>query len=705
LGCVMYEMLTGRRAFTGDSVPAILSAILRDDPPPVSQFAPGVPPELERIVRRCLKKDPRKRWQQMPDLRVALEELRDETTVPADSTPPLEPPAEKRRRSNWILTAFAVSVLAAVGVAWWRNLRNSEAQQQSPSRNVLTRMTSDSGLTSFPAVSPDGSLVAYASDRGGEGNLDIWVQQMAGAEPIQLTRGKADEYEPVFAPDGSRIAFRSEADGGGLYLVSALGGEPRRLVQSGRSARFSPDGRQLLFAIGSPGVGGAFSTGVSSIYSVGVDGGEPRRLAPDFVSALHPNWTTDGKQILFLGSRSPSPGDFDLWALPAAGGEPVATGAVKALRAQGFGGNPEPFAVHGDSVILSLRLGDSANLWRIVLAGNPLRLAGQVEQLTRGTGLERLPSVSRNGKIVFSAGQENSDLWELPLDANRGDVKGEARRITHDAADDFFPSLAANGSRIAFISRRGGNDDVWTIDTASGKASPLLTTPAAEYYPKLSRDGSLVVFGSMSTDRRSMFMMSTSSGVATRLCDDCGVVRDLSADGSKVLLQVGPPAHIAIMDAGSRQVTPLYRHPKFQTYAPKLSADEKWAAFQTVEQPTTRTIYVAPFRNQGGPVESEEWIKVSNGRFLDRNPVWSPNGALLYFLSERDTFRCIWAQRLNMANHKPLGEPFPVAHFHEAVRSLMNIDGPGQIGVSVGPDRLVYAAGELKGNIWYSQLR
>ncbi len=706
-GCVLYEMLTGRRAFTGNSAASVLTAILRDDPPPAGQLVPGLHPELDRIIRRCLRKDSRRRWQSFPDLRIALEELREEIhagpgAVAAAAVAANPAASPSRRRGNAWLAAFAVVILSALGVAWWRNIRKEPAP---PVKTALTRFTSDSGLTSFPAISPDGNLVAYASDRAGEGNLDLYVQQLAGGEPIRLTRGKADEYEPVFSPDGSRIAFRSEEDGGGLYIVSALGGAPRRLVQLGRSARFSPDGSTLLFAIGSPGVGGAFTVGVSSIYSVGVNGGEPKRLAADFVSALHPNWSPDGKYVFFIGSREiEGPGAFDLWALPANGsGPPIGTGVIKTLQAQKFSGTPEPYAVHGDSLVMALRLSDAVNLWRVRLTRG-MTMAGSIEQLTFGTGLERLPSISRDGRMVFSAGSESSDLWELPIDANRGEPKGEPRQLTHDAAEDFYPSLSGDGKRVAFISRRGGNDDVWTFDIATGRSTLLLSTPATEYYPKLSRDGTVAAFGSFADGRPSAFTMSLSSGVATRLCENCGMVRDMVADGSKILLQVAPPAHIELLDTATRKVSLLYQHPKFQTYAPKVSNDEKWAAFQIVEQPTTRTLYVAPFRTDA-PVPPAEWVRVTDGRFLDRNPVWSPDGGLLYFLSERDSFRCIWAQRVDRATRHPVGQPFAVAHFHNAMRSLMNIDGPGQIGVTVAEGRLVFSNGELTGNIWYTQLR
>ena len=158
------------------------------------------------------------------------------------------------------------------------------------------------------------------------------------------------------------------------------------------------------------------------------------------------------------------------------------------------------------------------------------------------------------------------------------------------------------------------------------------------------------------------------------------------------------------MDVDTRQVSVLLRDETRPIYAPKLSADEKWIAFQAVEQPTTRTIYAAPFR-AGQPVGKNEWVRITDGSFMDRNSNWSPDGTLIYFLSERDSFRCIWAQRVDPATKQPQGAPFAVAHFHNAVRSLMNIDGPGQVGITVAPDRIIYSIGELTANIWMTQLR
>ena len=252
-GGVLYEMTTGRRAFHGDTKLSTLTAIGRDEPKPVSEIVEDIPRDLEKIIYRCLRKDPEYRFQHMDDLKVALRELKEESdSGKLRPAAPVTARITRRRRLAWV--SITALLIATGGALWW--IFQGGLRVTSPARHlVLTRVTADSGLTTDSALSPDGKLIVYASDRAGHGNLNIWLKQVGGGEGIQLTRDDADDYDPVFSPDGRTIAFHSEREGGGIYVISTLGGEPRRIVPQGRTPRFSPDGNWIAYWVG-PVVGG-----------------------------------------------------------------------------------------------------------------------------------------------------------------------------------------------------------------------------------------------------------------------------------------------------------------------------------------------------------------------------------------------------------------------------------------------------------------
>lgn len=246
-------------------------------------------------------------------------------------------------------------------------------------RSSLAPLTRDAGMTASPAVSRDGRLLAYASDRAGGGALDIWVQQVDRGIPIQVTDDEADDTAPDFSPDGSQIVFQSDrAGGGGVYVVPTLVRTPPRLIApGGRQPRFSPDGTRIAYWAGA-WRGGAANT-ANGIYVFAMTGGAPQRLAPDFRSARSPVWAPDGRSLLFLGrtdNNVPAAESFDWYWVKLDGSAPVKVGLLTdaALRLA----EPSPSNWQGDEVAYS----DGRDLWSVRISPSTGQILAPPRRLT-----------------------------------------------------------------------------------------------------------------------------------------------------------------------------------------------------------------------------------------------------------------------------------------------------------------------------------
>lgn len=611
------------------------------------------------------------------------------------------------------------AVLAIVGVgalfAWW-TFQQRHAATRAP---VITRITTDSGLTGYPSLSPDGKLLAYASDRASNGNLDIWIQQTNGGNPIRLTTDSADDLDPSFSPDSSRIVFRSEREGGGIYIVPALGGLEQRIADLGRNPRFSPDGKWITYWVGDLGFFGR-----RRMFVVPAAGGQPRQIQPDFYFAAHPVWSPDSSRLLFRGARdskTSEAGLLDWWVTPLDGGAAIETGAGKMLtqgslpatdRNQlrgGFGVDPSDWL--GNSVFFSASSGSvslNASLWRADISSR-FRVEGPPQRLTTGT--ENVLQPSAAGEVIaFSSVSENKNVWGLSADPNTGRVSGEPVRLTSSAAEDILPVPSADGRKLAFASNRAGKVHVWFKDLETGAETALTSSAVNELPWLLGPDGSRIVYCEFGdAGPGGCFIAPTAGGAARKFCNDCPIssILDWFENGHQVLFKRGltTESRLVVRDLTSGKETLFLHHPRYVVTAARFSPDEKWLSFQIVIEPATRRqIFIAPVRN-GVAADEREWIAITDGSGLDRNAVWSPKGNLLYFLSERDLFRCFWAQRLDSASKRPLGRPFPVYHFHQARRSLMQYQEVAGIGLSVTRDKIVFSMAETNGNIWLASFK
>lgn len=717
-GAVMYEMFTGHRPFERDSNVEMLSAVIQDKPGKPRSLVDRIPPSLEKIILRCLEKKPERRFQRMEDVREVLEAVRQSETL----TRLLAAHASESRWRSWKFLAPASVIGAALltTAVWWTQSRAAGVKNTAQ----LTRITYDDGLTTDPAISPDGKFLAYASDRGGEA-LDIWIQPVSGGEPTRLTSHAADDREPTFSPDGSTIAFRSERDGGGIYATSILGAQERLIARKGRRPRFSPDGKWLAYWVGFS-TGDPTSPGSNKIFVMPAAGGTPKQLVPQFESALYPVWAPDGKRLLFLGGESAANSSsagaltgtnrpvnrMDWWITSLDDSPPIKTEVHADVLKQGLsvwassgaGIAPEAWEGPQNRVIFSASLGnadtfrDAVNVWSVPLSSRRWHAAGPALQITSGSAFESRPAAAASGDVYFCSAETRTGIWQLPLSANDGKVTGELSRLTKGSAFYGQPSVAPDGGRVAYYSTKSGNMDIWSLDLKSSTETQLSSTPVGEFAPQTTADGSTVYYSIYG--KREAYSVSVKGGEATKICEDCGTW-DVSHDGTKILYwysTANPLVSIGLLQRSSGERAEIIQHPEYSLYQPHFSPDDRWITFLAKTGQDRSRVYVVPFKGVGRHVLGD-WIPVTDGENLDDKPRWSPDGNLLYFTSERDGFRCIWAQRLAAVSKRPEGEPFGVYHFHTSRRSLMNV-GLGPLEISVARNALIFNLGEITGNIW-----
>jgi Tol biopolymer transport system component len=281
-------------------------------------------------------------------------------------------------------------------------------------------------------------------------------------------------------------------------------------------------------------------------------------------------------------------------------------------------------------------------------------------------------------------------------------------RLTEGVSVDAYPSVSADGKKLVYLSPKSGKWAVRTRDLETGREMTVATTAVADAQPKISGDSSTIIYwhGESESDRAD-YVVGFNGGPPQKLCGGrCGPPTSLSRDGKKVLLEsVGFPDAILLADIPSSTVTELVR-PEGESfaYAARFSPDERWISFHLRDKnATARQVFIVPLR-QGKTPPRNQWIAATDGSAMDRESYWAPDGKRLYFLSERDGFRCIWAQALQPETKQPVGPAFAVSHFHHARRSLAGVGGsPGSIGFSATSDSLVFALAELTGNIWIAK--
>jgi serine/threonine protein kinase len=683
-GSVLYEMLTGRRAFDGETKATTMAAVINLDPASPSGISRSLSAGVEQLVLRCLRKDPQRRWQNMSDLKVALQDLKEESESGKLQAVAVAP-TRKRRRTWLAATLVGVAVLAAAGILAWLLLR--------PARGPVTaqpeRITFESGGAFLPAISPDGKLIAYSSDRNG--NMDIYVRQLSGQQTVRLTQHPAPDWFPCFSPDWSKVIFRSERDGGGLYIVEALGGAEKMIAEKGRLPAFSPDGSTIAYLVASA------LTRQAKLFLVPAGGGNPTPLQPEFfiprdgASWSWPLWSADGKHILFNGYQPGVRDSRDWYLAPVAGGPavrikaPARGGMVRLLLAW-----RNNYVYYSEGSMIG-----GLSLYRVPLSGGSHPEAGPAQLITSTAGMQYGASIASDGRTVFSTLSPNVNVWTVALKPGDGTALGPLEPVTSDPLGKFDISVSSDGSKLAWTSYTMQKTEIRVRHMASGEEESFAcSNNTLGVFPRLNSDGSRLAYSDVVEGKRIAYIAA--SGAAPQpVAENCYVLGFFSKT-DEILAGIGDQL-FRLDAAGGRRSPFLDTTGQGELYDAALSPSDRWVAFTLALSDGTAALYLAEVGDQPAPVGA--WTKIDEDGNYIGSPAWSRDGKILYYGSNRDGFICIWAQRIG-ADGKPSGEPF--AAFHNHTPPDMKLFGV--CWMRAAPDRLYMMLSDFKGDLWSLQL-
>jgi serine/threonine protein kinase len=455
-GIVLYEMLTGRRPFAGDSDAELVSAILRDAPPPARSLRPDLPEALDGILARALEKDVDRRYQAMSDVSADLSRLRLGSRA-ATSVGRASTSHRQLIRAGAVLAVLAVLALGAL-------VSRSVFSRAAPLQFRL--LSTFPGSHRSPSLSPDGRMLAFIDH--GRDTPQVWVKPVGEGDPVQVTSGDVAAAHPRWSPKGDLIVF--ERRRAGIWSVPPLGGPPRQIFERGNCPSFFPDGERLVFDRG------------AQLWVARVDGSDAHPVAgvPDNFYSVYLSHcaavSPDGRSLAYFQPQWGPYGDY--WMIPAPGGTP------RRLTFEVTSGGGVVFARDGRSVIVSSGRAGSQTLWRVPTSG------GEAEPLTTGAGEDLEPELSTDGRTLVYGNARNSYAIML-LDTKTG----AEREILAQRAHTNGPVFSRDGGRIAFFSTTGQNDQIFTVGKDGSDLRPV-TRGLPGYYimPRWSPDGSSLYF-------------------------------------------------------------------------------------------------------------------------------------------------------------------------------------------------------------------
>jgi Tol biopolymer transport system component len=685
-GALLYEMVTGRRAFHGDSKLSTLSAILREEPKPASQVVEGLPRELERIIARCLRKSPERRFQTMADLKVALEELKEESDSGTLSAV-VVPTRRRDRRLAWAAALVAIIAVGGGGSLWF--VRWSTRAPEATLTAVP--LTTYPGFQGEPSFSPDGNQVAFVWDGEKQDNPDIYVKLIGtGGPPLRLTTDPSDDNSPAWSPDGRFIAFLRDLPTGksAVLLIPALGGPERKLAEillsdnlgRGRFLAWSPDGNWLVMSDR-----GSLKEPVA-LFLLSVESGEKRRLTtppPQLAGDCNPAFSPDGHALAF--SRVVDFGLSDLYMLIISD-ELKASGEARQITVGIQGAANPAWTPDGHDIVFSGGQLGEADLLRIGFLGSGGRRPEPQRLTSLGPGVFG-PAISRRGgRLAYGHGFIHLNIWRMPAPGSPsvGTMRKPVATATpfiSSTRGDESPQFSPDGKRIAFRSNRSGKPEIWVCDADGSNALQLTSFGGPDVTtPRWSPDGGRIAFDSNAAGEYDIWVVSANGGKPQRM------TTHPANDGNPSWSHDGRWIYFDSARAGEQQV---FKIPSSGGEAVQVTRD---GGFAPLESPDGKLLYYVKALQATHlwkvSVEGGRATKVLEGLSTYLNVAIVDNG--VYFVPVRERGRGSSLQFLSFATNRIK----PVASFEKP------LDFGSAGGLAVSPDGkwVLYTQAEQSGS-------
>jgi serine/threonine protein kinase/Tol biopolymer transport system component len=605
-GCVLFEMLTGRQAFAGETVTDILAAVVHTEPD-WSALPAGTSPAMRRLLRQCLQKDPKGRLRDIGDATLVMADV--------DEAPAVAPVSRPRRRVRLAALCCIASAIAAAGATWLLSRPSS-----SP---VIRTMLATSGPTALSvsaslrdlAITPDGTRIIY------RGTNELLVRSLDAFEPARIS-GAGTAQGPFVSPDGQWVGF---FDGFGLKKVSIGGGASVTIAPVDGAARGATwAGDTIVFATTAP----------TGLYRVAASGGEPVVLTtPDQARGegdhLWPEFIDGRDAVLYT-------------IVPLGGSTDSARIAVLDLRS-----GRSTVVVDGASHAQYVPTGHLV----YAVAGTLRAATFDLDTLRVGTptpvidGVLTTPFAAANYTI-----SRTGTLAYVPRGASEGqrslvwiDRAGREERIAAPPRDYFYPRISPDGSRIALDVRAQGHTDIWIWHLTQQTLTRLTSDPATDIYPVWARDSQRVLFGSsrQGVTENLFWQAADGTGSAERLTHSSNQQAPfaVTADGRHVVARERAPQTrfdlILVRLQPPYETKPLIATP-FNELNGEPSPDGRWLAYQS-DASGQFEIYVQPLPD----VDGGRWQVSTNG---GRMPAWAPDGSELFYVSSEGAMMSVRVQ-------------------------------------------------------------